>query len=329
MAAGGHQVHITGVPLGLEAPVVGVVPLGALGAAGEESGPVTAHTGAGGEQVNTVVVLPGLEVDTDLIIVFGIDFVDFVADLDFGSRIVVSLEHLQDVLPGPHGSADDEGVQFGVNTERIDPGAEFIVRNAGTDIGDHFQQTGSRVGFREVDEGIGVAAEGEILAVQFLDDRVNAFAGGVVREAVFFRGNDHQTGAVVELESVNGDRARAEGFCLDHIQEVAANREGIGVLDFISLRDGVRVLIVTDHADRVGFFIHCDVEFCIDADRSITAGGAAAETGLTAGNFRDHRHGAVSGENCREHEKRTGNERRNIFELFHFICRLSLKRCCL
>ena len=75
----------------------------------------------------------------------------------------------------------------------------------------------------------------------------------------------------------------------------------------LSLRDGVRVLIVTDHADRVGFFIHCDVEFCIDADRSITAGGAAAETGLTAGDFRDHSQSAVCGEECREHKKRTGN----------------------
>ena len=329
MAAGGHQVNITGVPLRLEAPVVGVVPLGALRAAGEESGPVTAHTGTGGEQVNTVVVLPGLEVETDLVIVFGIHFVDFIADFDFRSRIVISLEHLQDVLPGPHGSADDEGVQFGVNTERVDPGAEFVVRNAGAHIGNHFQQTGSRVGFREVQEGIGIAAKREILAVKFLDDRVNTFAGGVVCEAVFFSRNNYQTGTVVELESIDRNRARTEGFCLDHIQEVAANRKGIGVLDFVRLRDGVRILIVTDHADRVGVFININVEFCIDADRSITTGGAAAETGLTAGDFRDHSQSAVCGEECRKHKERTGNERRNIIKLFHFICRLSLKRCCL
>ena len=293
LALAGQEVDVLGVPLRIEVEILGVGPpalADQVGAVGRE---VLHEPSARAEKVDAVVVLPRLEVDAELGIVFGVELINGDLRANFGIRAVVFLQDGVDVLAGELGRIEDKQVQSGVAADEVVAAdvLGLVVRHVGARGLDHVAEffRGTVLGLVDVDGGAG--NRGDARLVEHFNDAVDTLSFLGILEAVVFGGDHDDPGAVVVLDGLNSGVAVIDLAGLDHLAQIAADLVGIGILEDIGLRDDIRVGIIPDEVKHVGVIFDHDVQLHIDLGIVIIGGRFGCVDGVDGGNGADSRGG--------------------------------------
>ena len=271
-ADAGHEVKVTGIPFGVEVPVGGTAGTVAFDSAGEEGSPVAAGDNTGRKEVNTFVVFPALEVNTDTVIVFSEDFENTVGDLEFRNRTVILLEHGAHIFPVPFGGLDHESVEFGIDGDGTGSDFKLRVKTGRTDLEQHLFEIGGAADTGEVQIGISRGHVVEAGTIQSLDDAVDAFAVFRIFEAVFFSRDQHRTGTIAEFDRSHLSGTGIDALGTDSGFQIIADSVGIGILEHVGLGDDKGIGVVTDDFDLFGTVRNVDFQLSLNIAGGIAAG---------------------------------------------------------
>ena len=274
LALAGQEVEVLGIPLGIEVEIGGIGPACALDQSRTIRRKILHEATAGVEEVDSVVVLPRLEIETDLGVVFGIEFIhgDFCTDFRRGD--IVFHQKFFDICAGKVGGFEEDQVQCFIAADPVGAADIFrhIICHIGTGIAEHGAQFSGGAVLRLINIH-GLTGHGDdFRLIQRGNDAVNALPDFAVFKAVIF-GRDHEdAGAVTVLDRLNPGIAFIHSAGLDDLAEIAAQFVGIGIFQDVSLGHNVRVVVGTDEMNDLGTFFHFHVQACING-RIFVPGG--------------------------------------------------------
>ena len=244
-------------------------------------GPVVAVASADGEEVDTLIVLPRLEVDAHFIIVFAGDFVDGYFEAHLRDRNIVELQHFIDVEHGVVRDVEDEPVEVGISGDDILSLPDFSdIGDVHSDILDERHEISGGHEFRHVNKSLHSAVCPHLRFVEQLHECIESHAVFMVFEPVLFGADDEKPGSVGIFQTLDGGvasklcgrgvgRLRADRFggrCADgclirHCRRV--HRENLlhaGVADPFRLHHLADVV-----AEFIGGCVFEQIAFCDDA----------------------------------------------------------------
>ena len=202
-----EEIKITGVPFRIE--VIETGPFRSVSAvrhiaARVKCRPVVAHTPADREKICAFIVLPGLEINTHLVIVLRGDFhdLDFQADLRDGD--IIFRKHSCDVVARIIGNVENQPVQIGIISHKILSLPDFrYVSDVHANVLDQRHQVFRGDEFRKIEEYLCSVVRPHLRLVHEFDDGIDSHAAFMIFETVFFRTDNQEPGPVHVFQTLH------------------------------------------------------------------------------------------------------------------------------